>query len=83
MPMFLAERYLAGINRTALREMTNILEQTAAGQWFGSLALPDDDLCLSIFRAATLAEVRHLNDRAGVGYERIARVIAAPRSRFS
>jgi hypothetical protein len=83
MSMFLVERYVASIDHTALDNLSNMLQRRAAGHWLGSLALPDDDLCLRIFRAANLSEVEDLNHGAGVGYERIVPMIAAPQSRFS
>ena len=76
---FLVERYLPGLRADELEAFTTRLAAATAAvradgrsvRWLRSVALPEEDTCLCVFRAASREDVEEANRRAGAPYERI------------
>jgi hypothetical protein len=78
MSLFLVERYLrlhegsAQALEESLRGATAVLRSEGVEiAWLTSIALPDEDTCLCVFRAASAADVVAVNRLAGVEIDRI------------
>ena len=79
MSVYMVERKLKGISmedlggaqRAAIKKAT---EMTAAGtdvKYIRSTFAPDDGRCLCLFEASSEADVKRLNDEAGLPYDSI------------
>lgn len=75
MPHFLVERYLtkggtAGLVRSLRRALvgTDVV-------WLGSIVLADEDACLCLFEARSMADVIAANHRAGADLDRIVEAL--------
>lgn len=83
--LFLVERYLPGLDVTRLAALEARLRATTEAMrregrdvaWLQSVAVPRDDTCLCLFRAAERELVVEANARAGADYERISEAVAA------
>ncbi len=79
MSVYMVERNLKGISMEDLggaqkAAIGKAQEMTAAGtdvRYIRSTFAPDDGRCMCLFEAGSEAEVRRLNDEAGLPYERI------------
>jgi hypothetical protein len=85
--MFLVERYLPQLCEADLiqlgRSLSAASDELARDgrpiRWLGSLALVDDETCLCLFCAASIADVQEANRRADASYEHIVQtVVVAP-----
>ncbi len=82
--LYLVERYLPLDVEPGLEALGALLaaataELRAEGgriRWLHSLALPEDESCICVFRATTRELVAEANDRAGLSYERISPAVA-------
>ncbi|MEF2554634.1 nickel-binding protein [Aurantimonas sp. A2-1-M11] len=83
MSIFMVERDLSGIDTTGLEDAQKAAIATAAQMrehgsqinYVRSIFSPDDGRCMCIFDADQEADVRHLNDRAGLPYHNIVPVL--------
>lgn len=83
--LFLVERYVAGPGEERLAGISSRLrkaanELAAEGvdvRYLQSILLRGEESCLCLFEAPTEAEVRMLNERAGLAYLRIVAAAAA------
>lgn len=83
--VFLVERYLPEPERRRLSELGRRLAATTAAmrdeglsvEWLESVALPGDETCLCLFRAADEEAVTEANRRAGAEFERISPALVA------
>jgi hypothetical protein len=72
MPIYLVERYLPGHDRAWLEAALARLPRVRRGVvYLGSTYVPSDDSCFSRFEAESAADVRDLNEIAGVPFARI------------
>lgn len=79
MPVFMVERSLGGISMDDLGGAQKAAinkgeEMTAAGtpvRYIRTTFAPDDGRCMCLFEASTEADVKRLNDEAGLPYQRI------------
>ena len=79
MSVFMVERNLKGIAMDDLggaqqSAIAKAGELTAAGtpvRYIRSTFAPDDGRCMCLFEAASEADVRRLNDEAGLPYDRV------------
>lgn len=75
MPIYLVERYLPGRDRAWLEAALARLPRARRGVlYLGSTYVPLDDSCFSRFEAGCVADVRDVNEIAGVPF---ARIVAA------
>jgi hypothetical protein len=75
MPTYLVERYLPGRDRAWLEAALARLPRARRGVvYLGSTYVPADDSCFSRFEAESAADVRDVNEIAGVPF---ARIVAA------
>jgi hypothetical protein len=75
MPNYLVERYLPGRDRAWLEAALARLPRVRRGVvYLGSTYVSSDDSCFSRFEAESVAEVRDVNEIAGVPF---ARIVAA------
>lgn len=83
--LFLVERYLPRADEAALLALSARLLEAAAAlraagndvAWVQSVAVPGDEACLCLFRAASRQLVAEANARAGADYERITEAVSA------
>jgi Nickel responsive protein SCO4226-like len=83
MTVYMVERELAGIAMEDLAgaqkaAITKAAEMTAAGtevKYLRSTFAPQDGRCMCLFEAGTEAEVKRLNDEAGLPYERVVEAL--------
>ena len=77
--MFLVEHYVPLLDEQRARALSRSLDGAAAKlrrrghqiRWLETLALLDDEVCLSLFAASTTAEVNDVNRGAQIGYDRV------------
>ncbi len=75
MPIYIVERYLPGRNRAWLEAALARLPRARRGVvYLGSTYVASDDSCFSRFEAESAADVRDVNEVAGVPF---ARIVAA------
>jgi Protein of unknown function (DUF4242) len=75
MPTYLVERYLPGRDREWLEAALARLPRARRGVvYLGSTYVPSEDSCFSRFEAESAADVRDVNEIAGVPF---ARIVAA------
>lgn len=85
MPLFLVERYVAGpvedrlaAISSALRDAASRLAAEGIGvRYLQSILINGEESCLCLFEARSEAEVRMVNERAGLAYLRIVAATAA------
>jgi hypothetical protein len=83
--MFLVERYLPEAEQGGLAALGRRLAAAAAElrgeglsiEWLESVALPGDEACLCLFRAADERSVAEANRRAAAEFERISPALVA------
>ena len=76
MPTYLVERYLPGRDRAWLEAALARLPRARRGVvYLGSMYVPSEHSCFSRFEAESAADVRELNEIAGVPFARV--VVAA------
>ncbi|QGX98850.1 DUF4242 domain-containing protein [Roseovarius faecimaris] len=79
MSVFMVERNLAGISmddlggaqKAAIAEAQKMSEQGERIGYIRSTFAPEDGRCMCLFDAENEAQVRKLNDTAGLPYERV------------
>jgi len=75
MPIYFAERYIPGRDRAWLEAALARLPRARRGVvYLGSTYVPSDDACFSRFEAACAADVRDVNEIAGVPFARVVAV---------
>lgn len=85
MNLFLVERYVAGPPEERLAGISGRLRKAAHElaadgievQYLQSILLNGEESCLCLFEARSEAEVRAVNERAGLAYLRIVAATAA------
>jgi hypothetical protein len=83
MSIYMVERSLKGISMDDLggAQKTAIgkaAEMTAAGtavRYIRSTFAPEDGRCMCLFEASTQADVKRLNDEAGLPYDRVVEAL--------
>ena len=83
MTVYMVERSLKGISMENLggaqkAAIGKAAEMSAAGtdvSYIRSCFAPDDGRCMCLFEAATEADVKRLNDEAGLPYDRIVEAL--------
>ena len=83
MAVFMVERDLKGISMEALggaqkAAIAKAAEMSAAGtdiKYLRSTFAPDDGRCMCLFDAGSDADVRRLNDDAGLPYHRVVQAL--------
>lgn len=83
MAVFMVERDLKGISMEALggaqrAAIGKAAEMSAAGtdiRYIRTTFAPDDGRCMCLFEAASDADVRRLNDDAGLPYHRVVQAL--------
>lgn len=83
MPVYMVERDLKGIAMTDLAAAQQLAirtsqEQTAQGspvRYIRSTFAPDDGRCMCLFEAGTADEVKRVNDKAGIPYNRVVEAL--------
>ncbi len=83
MTVYLVERSLKGISMDDLggaqkAAISKAEEMTAAGtdvRYIRSTFAPDDGRCMCLFEAPSEADVKRLNDEAGLPYDRIVEAL--------
>lgn len=83
MAVFMVERDLEGISMEALggaqrAAIGKAAEMSAAGtdiRYIRTTFAPDDGRCMCLFEAASDADVRRLNDDAGLPYHRVVQAL--------
>lgn len=83
MTVYMVERSLKGISMDDLggaqkAAIGKAEEMTAAGtdvQYIRSTFAPDDGRCMCLFEARSEADVKRLNDEAGLPYDRIVEAL--------
>ncbi len=83
MAVFMVERDLKGISMEALggaqrAAIGKAAEMSAAGtdiSYIRTTFAPDDGRCMCLFEAASDADVRRLNDDAGLPYHRVVQAL--------
>jgi hypothetical protein len=83
MPVFMVERDLKGISMEALGKAQKAAigkarEMSGAGKdikYIRSTFAPDDGRCMCLFEAGCDADVKRLNDDAGLPYSRIVKAL--------
>ena len=86
MHLFVVERYVSGPAEERLAAISSALrkaerELAADGmtvRYVQSILLNGEESCLCLFEAPSEAEVRTINERAGLAYLRIVAATAAP-----
>jgi hypothetical protein len=79
MSVYMVERSLGGISMDALggaqkAAIGKAEEMTAAGspvRYLRSTFAPEDGRCMCLFEAGSEADVKRLNDEAGIPYDRV------------
>lgn len=79
MTVYMVERNLAGISmedlgaaqNAAIATAERMSEEGEAIRYIRSTFAPDDGRCMCLFDGASEAQVRALNDSAGLPYERV------------
>ena len=76
MPLYLVERYAAGIDADELGERLEAATAALRAEgddvaWVLSIVLPSEDGCLCLFEASSPAEVVRANGRAAAPYDRL------------
>jgi hypothetical protein len=76
MPVYLVERYAAGIDAGELGERLGAATASLRAEgsdvaWLLSIVLPSEDGCLCLFEASSADEVARANERAAVPYDRL------------
>ena len=85
MPVYLVERYAAGIDADDLGERlgdatASLRAEGADVAWLLSIVLPYEDGCLCLFEASSPAEVVRANERAAAPYDRLVERVELARS---
>jgi len=83
--LYVVERYVAGPPEGRLAAMSGRLRKAAAElaadgievRYLQSILLNGEESCLCLFEARSAAEVRMVNERAGLAYLRIVAATAA------
>ena len=75
MPLFVVERYLPALTPDGVRAQARRDAEAAGIQHLRTTYLRDDELCFSLFEAASSEAVRRANDELGMTYERITEAI--------
>ena len=80
MPVYLVERYAAGIDANELGERLGaataaLRAEGADVAWLLSIVLPSEDGCLCLFEASSPAEVVRANRRASAPYDRLVETV--------
>ena len=79
MSVFMVERSLAGISmedlggaqRAAIAQAKQMSDKGERISYLRSTFAPDDGRCMCLFEADSEAQVRELNDNAGLPYDRV------------
>ena len=79
MSVFMVERNLAGISmedlggaqKAAISQAKQMSDQGEAVSYIRSTFAPEDGRCMCLFEASDEAQVRKLNDTAGLPYDRV------------
>jgi hypothetical protein len=85
---YIVERYLTGLDQTALRRSLGRLKGVTAElrregtqvHYLGSTIVLEDEACYCSFEASSEAAVAEANRRAGLPYDRIVGAVSVPRS---
>lgn len=83
MSVYMVERSLKGISMDDLggaqkAAMTKAAEMRAAGtsvRYIRSTFAPEDGRCMCLFEAGSEADVKRLNDEAGIPYQRVVEAL--------
>jgi hypothetical protein len=83
--LFMVERYVAGPPAERLDSIAKRLRRAASElaaegvevRYLQSILLDSEESCLCLFEARSVAEVRMVNERAGLAYLRIVAATAA------
>lgn len=83
MEVFMVERNLKGISMEALAgaqsaAISQAKEMTKGGnkiRYIRSTFAPDDGRCMCLFEGKSAAQVKDLNDKAGLPYERVVKAL--------
>ncbi len=83
MPVYMVERDLKGISMESLggaqkTAISKAKDMSAAGtqiKYLRSTFAPDDGRCMCLFEARSDADVKRLNDEAGLPYNRVVRAL--------
>ena len=80
MPVYLVERYAAGIDADDLGERLGaataaLRAEGADVAWLLSIVLPAEEGCLCLFEASSAAEVVRANRRAAASYDRLVETV--------
>jgi hypothetical protein len=71
---FLVERYVAGGGTERLHQLLDVMASAdfdASVRYRGSIIVPGDEWCLSLFDAADADAVRRANDELGLPVDRV------------
>jgi hypothetical protein len=74
-PVFVVERYLPALTPDGVRAQACRDREAPGVRHLRTTYLRDDELCFSLFEAASSEVVRRSNDRMGMPYERITEAI--------
>lgn len=75
MPVFVVERYMPALTHDGVRAQAQRDQEAVGVRHLRTTYLRDDELCFSLFEAASPEVVRRANDRLGMRYERITEAI--------
>jgi len=80
MPVYLVERYAAGLGADDLGERLGaataaLRAEGAEIAWLLSIVLPSEDGCLCLFEASSTTEVVRANERAAAPYDRLVEAV--------
>ena len=75
MPLFVVERYLPALTPDGVRAQARRDRAANGIRHLRTTYLRDDELCFSLFEAASPEAVRRANDELGLPYERITEAI--------
>ena len=87
-PEFLVERYVSRLDAAALAAIAAESERAATElattglviRWLRSVGVLEEETCFCFFTAPAVDDVIAANERAGVGYERVAEVLSLEHS---
>lgn len=75
MPLFVVERYIPVLTPDGVRAQARRDQEALGVRHLRTTYLRDDELCFSVFEAASHEAVRRANDQMGMAYERITEAI--------
>lgn len=84
MKSFLVESYLAPLGDAeldALARRAQALEAAGGIRYWGSLVLPEDEICFHIFGASSESVLLRASECAELGHDRVVETIWIPRDR--